>query len=156
MECCKIGFDFFCHFDSNVAHMPAAKAKVSATPSQPTPGEVLRLFFMQPLDLSAYRLAKDLGVEPIAISQILRGRRSISAALAIKLGEYFGVEAGFWLSLQGHFDVWKALRARRRVIPRCPALEERRFVLREAKGGDSRSWQVLLTKAPRPGDQKSR
>jgi len=70
-----------------------------------SPGEALQRLFMQPLGLSAYRLSMDLGVAPIAVSQILRARRSISAAMALRLGNYFGVEPGFWLALQGAYDL---------------------------------------------------
>ncbi|MBK8048283.1 MAG: HigA family addiction module antidote protein [Anaerolineales bacterium] len=58
------------------------------------PGEVLLEDFMKPLSLSQYQLAKDLGVTPIRISQIVRGQRSITADTALRLGRYFGTRTG--------------------------------------------------------------
>jgi addiction module HigA family antidote len=54
------------------------------------PGEVLLEDFMKPLGISQYRLAKDIGVSPIRISQIIRGERSITVDTAMRLGRYFG------------------------------------------------------------------
>jgi addiction module HigA family antidote len=69
------------------------------------PGEVLLEDFMQPLGLSQYRLAKDIGVAPIRISQIIKGQRSISVDTAMRLGQYFGTSAAVWLRLQIRYDL---------------------------------------------------
>jgi addiction module HigA family antidote len=69
------------------------------------PGEVLLEDFMQPLGLSQYRLAKDIGVAPIRISQIIKGQRSISVDTAMRLGQYFGTSAAVWLRLQMRYDL---------------------------------------------------
>jgi addiction module HigA family antidote len=69
------------------------------------PGEVLLEDFMKPLGLSQYRLAKDIGVTPIRINQIIKGRRSISVDTAIRLGQYFGTSAAVWLRLQVRYDL---------------------------------------------------
>jgi addiction module HigA family antidote len=69
------------------------------------PGEVLLEDFMKPLGLSQYRLAQDIGVTPIRISQIVHGQRSISVDTAMRLGRYFGTSAGVWLRLQVRYDL---------------------------------------------------
>jgi antitoxin HigA-1 len=69
------------------------------------PGEVLLEDFMKPLGLSQYRLAQDLGVTPIRISQIIHGRRSISVDTALRLARYFGTSAEVWLRLQIQYDL---------------------------------------------------
>ena len=69
------------------------------------PGEVLLEDFMRPLGLSQYRLAKDIGVPTLRISQIVRGRRSITADTALRLARYFGTSAAVWLRLQARYDL---------------------------------------------------
>ena len=64
------------------------------------PGEVLLEDFMKPLDLSQYRLAHDIGVTPIRISQIVNGQRSITVDTAMRLARYFSTSAEVWLRLQ--------------------------------------------------------
>jgi antitoxin HigA-1 len=69
------------------------------------PGEVLLEDFMKPLGLTYYRLASDLGVSPIRISQIARGKRSITADTAMRLVRYFGTSPEIWLRLQARYDL---------------------------------------------------
>ncbi len=69
------------------------------------PGEVLLEDFMTPLGLSQYRVAKDIGVPALRISQIVRGKRSITADTALRLSRYFGTSAGVWLRLQARYDL---------------------------------------------------
>ena len=69
------------------------------------PGEVLLEDFMKPLGLSQYRVAKDIGVPTLRISQIVRGQRSITADTALRLARYFGTSASVWLRLQGRYDL---------------------------------------------------
>ena len=69
------------------------------------PGEVLLEDFMKPLGLSQYRLAQDIGVTPIRISQIVNGQRSITVDTAMRLARYFGTSAAVWLRLQVRFDL---------------------------------------------------
>ncbi len=110
---------------------------------------VLKTLFMDPLGLTAYRVAKDTGMAPIAVGQILRGQRAITPAVALKLGVYFGVEPDFWLGLQGHQDLAREAAASRGRpgVARCAALEGRAFVLKESKLNGSRNWQVMIVKA---------
>ena len=69
------------------------------------PGEVLLEDFMKPLGLSQYRVAKDLGVPPLRISQIVRGKRAITADTALRLAKYFKTTPGIWVRLQGRYDL---------------------------------------------------
>lgn len=69
------------------------------------PGEVLLEDFMKPLGLSQYRLAHDIGVTPIRISQIINGQRAITVDTAMRLARYFGTSAAVWLRLQVRYDL---------------------------------------------------
>lgn len=69
------------------------------------PGDILKTEFMQPLGLTAYRLAKELHVPLTRINDVVRGKRSISADTALRLGIYFGLPAQFWLNLQNDYDI---------------------------------------------------
>src|SRR5512136_698238 len=69
------------------------------------PGEVLLEDFMKPFGLSQYRVAKDIGVPALRISQIVRGQRSITADTALRLARYFGTSAAVWLRLQARYDL---------------------------------------------------
>ena len=63
--------------------------------------------FLKPLEISQYRLAKDIDVPPRRINEIVHGIRAISADTALRLGKYFGVSPHFWLNLQCHYDLEK-------------------------------------------------
>jgi len=69
------------------------------------PGEVLLEDFLKPLGLSQYRLAQDIGVNPIRISQIVRGQRTVTADTAMRFARYFGTSAAVWLRLQARYDL---------------------------------------------------
>ena len=69
------------------------------------PGEILLEDFMKPLGLSQYRLAQDIGVTPIRISQIVHGKRAITVDTAMRLARYFGTSAAVWLRLQVRYDL---------------------------------------------------
>jgi addiction module HigA family antidote len=69
------------------------------------PGEVLLEEFMKPLGLSQYRLAKDIGVTPIRINQIVNGQRAITVDTALRLARYFGTSAAVWLRLQVRYNL---------------------------------------------------
>jgi addiction module HigA family antidote len=87
------------------------------------PGEILQTEFMEPLGLTAYRLAKHLQVSAPRLNDIVRGKRSISADSALRLGIYFGLPAQFWLNLQNDYDLRLAARsnALQKVKPRSQA-----------------------------------
>ncbi len=69
------------------------------------PGEVLLEEFLRPLELSQYRLAKDISVPPRRIKEIVHGTRSVSADTALRLSRYFGLSERFWLNLQAQYDL---------------------------------------------------
>jgi len=69
------------------------------------PGEILNEEFLKPLQVSAYRLSKDLHIPQTRISEILKGRRRITADTALRLSKYFGTSPKFWLGLQDDFDL---------------------------------------------------
>ena len=73
------------------------------------PGEILLTEFLEPLGISQYRLAKDIGVSPRRINEIVHGRRAITADTALRLGRFLNMEAQFWLYLQSHYDMEVAL-----------------------------------------------
>ncbi len=74
------------------------------------PGEVLLEDFMKPLGLSTYRVAKDMGVPTLRISQIVRGHRAVSADTALRLARYFGTSPEVWMRLQAQYDLEVAQR----------------------------------------------
>ena len=69
------------------------------------PGEILLEEFLNPMDITQYRLAKDISVDPRRINEIVHGKRGISADTAIRLGHFFGMSPQFWLNLQSHYDL---------------------------------------------------
>jgi len=69
------------------------------------PGEILLEEFLNPLEITAYRLSKDLGIPQTRISQIIKGKRRITADTALRLSKYFGTSVKFWLGLQNDYDV---------------------------------------------------
>ena len=69
------------------------------------PGEVLQKEFLEPFDITAYRLAKEIKIPQTRISQILKGRRRITADTALRLSAFFGNSAQFWLGLQDNYDL---------------------------------------------------
>lgn len=75
------------------------------------PGEILLTEFLEPMGVSQYRLAKDIGVTSRRINEIVHGRRAITADTALRLGRFFTMEAQFWLNLQTHYDMELALEA---------------------------------------------
>jgi len=69
------------------------------------PGEILMEEFLLPLNISQYRLAKDVSVPPRRINEIARGLRAISAGTALRLARFFGTSERFWINLQSHYDL---------------------------------------------------
>ena len=68
------------------------------------PGEILLEEFLKPMNLSQYRLAKDIHVPPRRINEIVKGKRAITADTALRLSRFFGMSEGFWLGLQSDYD----------------------------------------------------
>lgn len=69
------------------------------------PGEVLAAEFLEPLEVTQYRLAQDISVPPRRINEIVHGKRAISADTALRLARHFGTTERFWLNLQARFDL---------------------------------------------------
>lgn len=69
------------------------------------PGEILQKEFLLELEISAYRLAKDTGIPQTRISEIIKGKRRITADTALRLSQYFGNSPKFWLGLQDDYDI---------------------------------------------------
>lgn len=69
------------------------------------PGEILRQEFLEPLGLSPRELADGLGVDPRRISEILGGRRAVTADMALRLARFFDMTPGFWLGLQKQYEL---------------------------------------------------
>jgi addiction module HigA family antidote len=75
------------------------------------PGEILVEEFLEPLGISRYRLAKEIGVPMTRIAAICNGKRAITADTALRLARFFGTSARFWMGLQHDYDIEEASRA---------------------------------------------
>ena len=80
------------------------------------PGEILMEEFLIPFEITAYKLSKDIGIPQTRISEILKGKRRITADTALRLSQYFGNSAKFWLGLQDDFDLEEEKRAKEQEI----------------------------------------
>jgi addiction module HigA family antidote len=69
------------------------------------PGEILSKDFLKPMGISAYRLSKGAKIDQTRISEIIRGKRSVTADTALRLARFFGNSPEFWLNLQAHYDL---------------------------------------------------
>jgi addiction module HigA family antidote len=81
-----------------------------------TSGEILREDFLEPMQVSAYRLAKDIDVPLSRISAILHGKRGITADTGLRLDRYFGLSEGYWMRIQLECDIREAKRRLSREI----------------------------------------
>ena len=86
------------------------------------PGEVLLEEFLIPMEISAYRLSKDIEIPQTRISQILKGKRRITADTALRLASYFGNTAKFWLGLQDDYDIEEEKRLKEPAFKRIQLL----------------------------------
>jgi addiction module HigA family antidote len=82
------------------------------------PGEVLLEEFLNPLNISAYRISKDTEIPQTRISQIIQGKRRITADTALRLSSYFGNSAKFWLGLQDDYDIEEEREAKKDIFNR--------------------------------------
>lgn len=90
---------------------------IEGEPEAPVhPGRILADEWLEPLGLSAYRLAKDIRVPSSRLSEILNGRRAITAETALRLARYFGTDGQSWLNLQAAYDMETARRAMGHII----------------------------------------
>jgi addiction module HigA family antidote len=80
------------------------------------PGEILLEEFLIPLEITAYRLSKDIGIPQTRISEILKGNRRITADTALRLSQYFSNSAKFWLGIQNDFDIEEGLKQQKDAL----------------------------------------
>ena len=82
------------------------------------PGEILSEEFLRPLEISAYRLSKDIDIPQTRISQIIKGKRKITVDTALRLSSYFGNSAKFWLGLQNDYDIEEEKGKKEKILVR--------------------------------------
>jgi len=80
------------------------------------PGEILFYEFLEPYNITAYRISKDLKIPQTRISEILKGNRRITADTALRLSKYFGNSAKFWLGIQDDYDIEKENRTKEKEL----------------------------------------
>ncbi len=88
------------------------------------PGEVLLKELLNPFKISAYRLSKEIEVPQTRISQILKGKRRITADTALRLSNYFGNSAKFWLGLQDDYDIENELSTKKNELEKIKPFNE--------------------------------
>ena len=84
------------------------------------PGEILLEEFLKPLKITAYRLSKDTEMPATRVSQILKGNRRITADTALRLSQYFGNSADFWMGIQDEFDLREEVQRIGNQLDRIP------------------------------------
>lgn len=91
-----------------------------------TPGEILLEEFLNPLEISQYRISKDLDIPQTRISEIIKGNRRISADTAVRLSAYFGNSAKFWLGLQDDYDIENEMNTKKGEINRIVSIRKQK------------------------------
>ena len=121
-----------------------------------SPGEMLEEEFLKPLGLTKYRLAKDIGVPPQRIGDIVAGKRAVTADTDLRLCRYFGLSDGWWLRGQASYDTAltrEAMREELARIPRCSLLAAR-CSLHDHRHTDGRRLMWLTTPSSNPPSAK--
>lgn len=88
------------------------------------PGEVLKEEFLEPMEISVYRLSKETGLSQTRIGQVIKGERSMTAETALKLGKFFSVPAEFWMNLQTFYDIEEAQKRYKKDIESIHTAQE--------------------------------
>lgn len=88
------------------------------------PGEILQEEFLVPLNITAYRLSKDIGIPQTRVSEILKGNRRITADTALRLSYYFGNSPKFWLGLQDDFDLEEEMTIKQKELETIKRFEK--------------------------------
>lgn len=91
------------------------------------PGEILLEEFLRPMEISAYRLSKDTEIPQTRISQIIKGKRRITADTALRLSSYFGNSAKFWLGLQDDYDIEEEKENRMEILRKISEKRRKRI-----------------------------
>ena len=86
------------------------------------PGDILQEEYLVPLAISSNKLSKDIGIPQFRVSQILKGRRRITADIALRLSKYFGNNAKFWLGLQNDFDIEEEQKNKKKKFAAIPTI----------------------------------
>lgn len=86
------------------------------------PGEILKEEFLIPLEITEYRLSKDIAVPARRINEIVHGTRAVSADTALRLGTYFGVSPLFWMNIQASYDLACAEDTSKKILLKIPTL----------------------------------
>ncbi|MFY4709985.1 HigA family addiction module antitoxin [Burkholderia glumae] len=89
----------------------------------PTPGEILQEEFLTPMGITAYRLAKDIGVTQIRIGEIISGKRAVTVDTGLRLSRYFGTSDEFWTGLQLDYDTAMAKDRMAEELSKIPHFE---------------------------------
>lgn len=87
------------------------------------PGEILLEEFLKPMNISAYKLSKDIGIPQTRTSAILKGERAITADTALRLSMYFGTSPKFWLGLQDDYDLEETMKNKQTELSRIKKSE---------------------------------
>lgn len=87
------------------------------------PGEILREEFLQAMNITAYKLSKDIGIPQTRVSEILKGNRRITADTALRLSKYFGTSTKFWLGLQDDYDIEEELNKKEHIFSKISAIK---------------------------------
>ena len=87
------------------------------------PGEILQEDFLKPMNISAYRLAKETKIDQTRISEIIKGKRSITTDTALRLSKFFGNSPEFWINLQTHFNLESKKEKLEKVLVKIKPLE---------------------------------
>jgi len=88
------------------------------------PGEILLEEFLEPLEITAYRLSKETFIPQTRISEIIKGKRRVTADTALRLSKYFGTTAKFWLGLQDDFDLEEQTLKKENELKQIKALKK--------------------------------
>jgi addiction module HigA family antidote len=80
------------------------------------PGEILEEEFLKPLEITAYRIAKETKIPQTRISEIIKGKRRITADTALRFSKFFGNSPQFWLGLQNDFDLEEEIHSKSKIL----------------------------------------
>lgn len=87
------------------------------------PGEILQEEFLKAMNITAYRLSKDINIPQTRISEILKGNRRITADTALRLSKYFGTSTKFWLGLQDDYDIEEELNKKEHIFSKITTIK---------------------------------
>ena len=92
------------------------------------PGEILKEDFLEPMGITAYKLAKDINIDQTRVSEIINGKRAVSIDTALRLAKFFGNSAEFWMNLQNHYELYEKKEILQKELQKIKT-----FVFRDSK-----------------------